>query len=131
MTSHADVTKAIDFSYHAVQQGKKAPEAQKVDKFESVNGAEYDRHGQRWQDVSEDAFSAEEAKVMKMVKNVFADYFSVDSHGGKVARLERGNLGLHTLGAEGKWTNGHAELGQASTNGMDETQMPAPVAASG
>ena len=131
MTSHADVTKAIDFSYHAVQQGKEAPEGQRVDKFQSVNGAEYDRHGQRWQDVSEDAFSAEEAKVMKMVKNVFADYFSVDSHGGKVARLERGNLGLHSVGADGKLTNGHAELGQASANGMDESQMPAPVAASG
>ena len=102
-----------------------------MDKFQSVNGAEYDKQGQRWQDVNEDAFSAEEAKVMKMVKNVFADYFSVDSHGGKVARLERGNLGLHSLGAEKKLTNGHAELGQANANGMDDSQMPVPVAASG
>ena len=47
---------------------------------------------------------------MKMVKNVFADYFAVDSHGGKVARLEHGNLGLRGLGVEGKLTNGHAEL---------------------
>ena len=131
MTSHADVTKAIDFSYNAVQRGKKPSEGQRVDNFQSVNGAEYDRHGQRWQDVTEDAFSTEEAKVMKMVKNVFADYFSVDSHGGKVARLEHGNLGLHSLGAEGKLTNGHAELGQANANGMDHSRMPVPVAASG
>ena len=133
MTSHADVTKAIDFSYHAVQQGKQPPpEGQRVDKeFQSINGAEYDRHGQRWQDVTEDAFSTEEAKVMKMVKNVFADYFSVDSHGGKVARLERGNLGLHSLGAEGQLTNGHGELRQANASGMDDSRMPVPVAASG
>ena len=130
MTSHADVSKAIDFSYNAVNQ-RKTPEGQKVDNFQSVNGAEYDKNGQKWQDVNDDAFSAEEAKVMKMVKNVFADYFSVDIHGGKVARLERGNLGLYSLGAEGKLTNGHAELGQASANGMDDSQMPVPVAASG
>ena len=129
MTSHADVSKAIDFSYNAVQQKKEAPKGQKKDNFQSVNGAEYDKHGQKWQDVTEDAFSSEEAKVMKMVKNVFADFFSVENHGGKVARLERGNLGLHSLGAEGKLTNGHAELGQA--NGMDDSQMPVPVAASG
>ena len=131
LTSHADVTKAIDFSYNAVQQKKKAQEEQKVDNFQSVNGADYDKHGQKWQDVNEDAFNAEEAKVMKMVKNVFADYFSVDSHGGKVARLEHGNLGLYSLGAEGKLTNGHAELGQANANGMDDAQIPVPVAASG
>lgn len=29
-----------------------------------------------------------------MVKNVFADYFSEDSYDGRVAKLERGNLGL-------------------------------------
>ena len=128
MTSHADVSKAIDFSYNAVQQKKKLAEGQKEDKFQSVNGAEYDKNGQKWQDVTEDAFSAEEAKVMKMVNNVFADFFSVEKHGGKVARLEHGNLGLFSLGAEGKLTNGHAE---ASANGMNGSQMPVPVAASG
>ena len=127
MISQAEVAKAVDFSYNAVQ-GKK-PGGQKVKDFQSVNGAEYDKHGQQWQDVSEDAFSKEEAKVMKMVKNVFADYFSVDSFNGKVARLEHGNLGLSNAPAEEKLTNGHAELHQ--TNGMNGSQMPMPVAASG
>lgn len=31
---------------------------------------------------------------MKMVKNVFADYFAVDAYDGMVARLKRGELGL-------------------------------------
>ena len=133
-TSHADVTKAIDFSYHAVQQGNPPPSGQKVDNFQSVNGAEYDRHGQRWQDVSDNAFSTDEAKVMKMVKKVFADYFSVDSHGDMVARLEQGNLGLRGLvGAEGKLDDeGHAGLRHANTpHGMDGSRMPGPVAARG
>lgn len=68
-----------------------------------------------------------------MVKRVFEDYFSADSHGGKVARLEHGKLGLRGLGAEGKLTNGHAELHQANANAdrMDDSRMPVPVAASG
>ena len=56
---------------------------------------------------------------MKMVKNVFADYFSVDSYDGKVARLEHGNLGLRSAPVEEKLTNGHAELHQ--TNGMSNS----------
>ena len=127
MISQADVAKAVDFSYNAVQGQN--PEVQKAKNFQSVNGAEYDKHGQQWQDVTEDAFSTEEAKVMKMVKNVFSDYFSVDSYNGKVARLEHGNLGLRSLPAEEKLTNGHPELQQ--TNGMNDSEMPVPVAASG
>ena len=127
MISQADVAKAVDFSYNAVQGNK--PEEQKANGFQSVNGSEYDKQGQQWQDVAEDAFSTEEAKVMKMVKNVFADYFSVDSYDGKVARLEHGNLGLRSAPVEEKLTNGHAELHQ--TNGMSNSQMPVPVAASG
>ena len=127
MISQADVAKAVDFSYNAVQE--KIPRERKVNNFQSVNGVEYDKHGQQWQDVEENAFSAEEAKVMKMVKNVFADYFSADSFNGKVARLERGNLGLRDAPAEEKLTNGHPELHQS--NGMSDSQMPVPVAASG
>ena len=40
MISQADVAKAVDFSYNAVQGNK--PEAQKADGFQSVNGSEYD-----------------------------------------------------------------------------------------
>lgn len=127
MVSQADVAKAVDFSYKAVQ-GKK-PKGQNVTDFQSVNGAEYDKHGQQWQDVAEDAFSAEEANVMKMVKNVFADYFSVDSFDGKVARLEHGNLGLHSVPAEEKLMTGHAELHQ--TNGLNNSQVLVPVVAGG
>ena len=127
MISQADVAKAVDFSYHAVQGQN--PEVQKVKNFRSVNGAEYDKHGQQWQDVAEDAFSTEEASVMKMIKNVFSDYFSVDSFKGKVARLEHGNLGLHSPPAEDKLTNGHPEL--QKSNGMNDSQTPLPVAAGG
>lgn len=130
MISHADVAKAVDFSYTAVQGKKPGEGGREAKGFQSVNGAEYDRHGQQWQDVADDAFSAEEAKVMKMVKNVFADYFSADSFHGKAARLERGNLGLRDApAAEGKVTNGQPELRR--TNGIDGSQMPVPVAASG
>ncbi len=55
-------------------------------------------------------------RCLKMVKHGFADYFSIDSHNGKVARSEHGKLGLHNAPAEEKLTNGRAELDQ--TNGI-------------
>lgn len=96
MTSETDVRKAVDFTSKAVE----GP-ASNLNQFTSpntdidgINNAKQNLHGQKWEDIKRDAMSAEEAKVMKMVKNVLTDYFQADSYAGKVARLENGNLTL-------------------------------------
>ena len=126
-TSEDDVTKAVDFSYHAVQG--KPPQGPKVDNSQSGNGAENGKHVQQGEDATTRAFTNEEPKFISIVKNVFTDYFTVNSHGGMVARMEHGNLGLRSLAPESKLTNGHAELRQA--NGTKDSRIPVPVAASG
>ena len=47
-----------------------------------------------WKTVVNEALEDEERKVMTVVKNVFADYFTVDAFDGMVANLKHGSLGL-------------------------------------
>lgn len=73
-----DVSKAVEFTSSVVA------------KPNGANGAEKDE----LQEVGKDAFTTDEVRVLKMVKNVFKDFFAVDSYFGMVANLERGHLGL-------------------------------------
>ena len=57
-----------------------------------------DADSKNWKHVVNDALEADERKVMKMVKNVFADYFTVDAFDGMVANLKHGSLGLVKTG---------------------------------
>lgn len=71
-------------------------------------------NGQIWtKELKSDEFDLAEAKVLKMVKNVFADYFAVDEYEGMIARLESGNLGLNKVKFDSK----------------GETEQPVTVAA--
>ena len=96
-TSDDEVAKAVDFTYNAVQ-GNKAEEHTTDGHTNGtnghMNGTNGDAKAKEWVDVGKDAFSTDEARVLKMVKDTFADYFTVDAYDGLVANLERGNLGL-------------------------------------
>ena len=89
--SHDEVAKAVDFTYNAVQ-GNKSEEHTNTKGH--MNGINDDAKAKEWVDVGKDAFSTDEARVLKMVKDTFADYFTVDAYDGLVANLERGSLGL-------------------------------------
>ena len=84
----------MDFTYSAVQGKDNKPESPAVNGASGVNGHTNGTNGQQWQDIKADAFTNDEAKVLKMIKDVYADYFSQDTYDGRVARVERGNLGL-------------------------------------
>jgi hypothetical protein len=61
----------------------------------SINANDIGPNGQRWTNTLKDQdFDAEEARVMKMVKNTFKDYFTVHSYEGYTAKLVSGQLGL-------------------------------------
>ena len=96
-TTQDEVVKAVDFTYNAVQ-GNKAEEHTTNGHMKGanghVNGTSGDATAKEWINVRKDAFSTDEARVLKMVKDTFTDYFTVDSYDGLVANLERGNLGL-------------------------------------
>ena len=91
-----------------------------------INGEKSGANAQEWQDITKDVFTTDEAKVLKMVKNVFADYFAIDSFDGRVARMERGNLGLVKVGAETAPGN-HADDHRQPV--MPVAPMSVPVAA--
>lgn len=123
-TSQTDVSKAVDFTYNAIQDNK--PEKQ--DAVNGINGEKSGAEAQKWQDVTKDVFTTDEAKVLKMVKNVFADYFAVDTFDGRVARMERGNLGLVKVGAETAPAH-QADGQQQQPPVMPQAAMSVPVAA--
>ena len=115
-TNEVDIQKAVDFTSKAV--GPKEEFTSNNTDIEGINSTKQNLHGQNWEDIKEKSFSAEEAKVMKMVKNVFKDYFQADTYAGKIAKLEHGNLGLVDLQQKQEQqqqppttngVNGHAE----------------------
>lgn len=77
--------------------------------------------------MNKDVFTTDEAKVLKMVKNVFADYFTVDNFDGRVARMERGNLGLVKVDVE--TASGLRADDGPQQSVMPVAPMPVPVAA--
>ena len=90
--SEGEISKAVDFTYNAVNRNN--PEERKVVLEKLTSGPAPDEQSKEWQDIEKDAFSTDESRVLKMVKGVFADYFSADAFFGFVANLERGRLGL-------------------------------------
>lgn len=85
----SDVHKAVDFTTNAV--GRNGG----TDKNIAMAKANGEANGQKWtEELNKDAMSIEESRVLKMVKDTFADYFTVDVYEGMAARLESGNLGL-------------------------------------
>lgn len=91
-TSQAEVTKAVDFSYNAVQRSK--PEEPKQNNVNGTACGPTDGKGKEWEDVENDALYPDEQRVLKMVNNTFQDYFTVDAFDGMVANLKQGSLGL-------------------------------------
>ena len=89
LTSKEEVSKAVTFTTSAVQ-GKNAAEST----MDKPNGAPSSstKTGE-WEEVKEDALMAEEAKALKAAHKTFGD-FAVENFGGRVARIERGKLGL-------------------------------------
>ncbi|KAM3080828.1 hypothetical protein ACMFMG_004782 [Clarireedia jacksonii] len=79
-----DVSKAVEFTSSVVAKpnGVNGDNGHNGDKKDGL------------QEVGKDAFTTDEERVLKMVKNVFKDFFAVDSYFGMVANLERGSLGL-------------------------------------
>lgn len=96
-----------------------------------VNGHTNGTNSQQWADVNEEAFTNDEAKVLKMVKHVFADYFSEDSYDGRMARLERGKLGLVEMdkGKGGMVPDMKAGNGGEKGQALGTTQMQTPAMA--
>lgn len=127
-TSHDEVAKAVDFTYNAVQGNK--PEEPTTNGHTNgvngtnghMNGTNGDAKAKEWVDVGKDAFSTDEARVLKMVKDTFADYFTVDSYDGLVANLERGNLGL-VKAVPGQ----QRELKKMKTADQDMVEMKQPA----
>ena len=122
MIPQADISKAVDFTYNAVQGN--APE-----KPTTTNGTAPDAETNKWQDVGEEAFSTDEARVLKMVKATFADYFTVDAFDGLVANLERGKLGLVKAGGRTQPSLEEDEIDEKKPLVVEMTPMPAPIAA--
>ena len=122
MIPQADISKAVDFTYNAVQGN--TPE-----KPTSTNGTATDAETNKWQDVGEEAFSTDEARVLKMVKATFADYFTVDAFDGMVANLERGKLGLVKAGGRTQPSLEEDEIDEKKPLVVEMTPMPAPIAA--
>jgi len=80
------VNKTAEFTKNAIEQSRA------MEKKANGNGS--DANGKEWEDVDTDALSKEEGKTMKMITNVFKDFFTADEFNGYVASLERGSLGL-------------------------------------
>jgi hypothetical protein len=93
----ADVSKAIDFTYNAVQGNNHEEREAVPHKMNGINDqacGPTDAKAKEWEDVGKDAFSTDEGRVLKMVMDTFKDYFTVDAYDGLVANLQRGSLGL-------------------------------------
>ena len=96
-TTQAEVYKAVDFTFNAVQRNNPEGRGAVLQNVNSTNGNASDptdAKAKEWVDVREDAHSTDEQRVLKMVNKVFQDYFSVDVFDGMVANLNRGSLGL-------------------------------------
>lgn len=96
-TSQAEVSKAVDFTFNAVQRNNTEEHGAVLQKLNGPNGNAFDPtdlKAKEWVDVVNDALSTDEQRVLKMVKDTFQDYFTVDSFDGMVANLKRGSLGL-------------------------------------
>jgi len=103
-TTQAELDKAVDFTFNAVKRNNPdASEAQIKDAVAKqmqnganghANGTNGDVKGKEWEDVKVDTMTAEEMRVMKMVKDTFKDYFTEDVHDGLVANIKQGSLGL-------------------------------------
>ena len=96
--SKEEISKAVDFTYNAVHHNTPKEREAIVQKMEESNndGAAGAANGEskQWKNVMNDALNTDERRVMKMVKDVFADYFTVDAFNGMVANLKHGSLGL-------------------------------------
>lgn len=96
-TSQAEVSKAVDFTFNAVQRNNPEEHGAVLQKPNGPNGNASDPtdpKAKEWVDVVKDALSTDEQRVLKMVKDTFQDYFTVDAFDGMVANLKRGSLGL-------------------------------------
>ena len=91
-TSQAEVAKAVDFSYNAVQGSK--PEEPKQNGINGTASRPTDGKGKEWEDVKNDVLYPDEQRVLKMVNDTFQDYFTVDAFDGMGANLKQGSLGL-------------------------------------
>lgn len=95
-TSQAEISKAVDFTYNAVQRKNTEEQEAALQKSNGTNGnasGPTDTKGKEWVEVN-NALSTDEQRVLKMVKDTFQDYFTVDAFDGMVANLQRGSLGL-------------------------------------
>lgn len=96
------IKQAVDFTYNAVQGKKNTPK--NPEGPEAGEGKTFDKDGKNfglteagpgnYQELEKVEFSPDEARVLKMVKDTFQDYFTVDAFEGLVAHLKRGSLGL-------------------------------------
>ena len=92
--SESEVTKAVDFTYNAVQRQNPEGAEGVLQRPTETKRAPNDMGAKEWTDVDDEALNKHEAGVLKMAKNIFGDYFTVDTFDGMVANVERGNLGL-------------------------------------
>ncbi|KAL8795410.1 MAG: hypothetical protein Q9195_002151 [Heterodermia aff. obscurata] len=96
--SKEEVYKAVDFTYNAVNQNKQPEERKAVvqelqnsdDQAEGAKGT----HSTTWKAVANEVLEDEERKFMKLAKNVFTAFFTVDAFDGMVVNLKHGSLGL-------------------------------------
>ena len=99
------------------------------------NASTNDSKSGEWETVEVDALLAEEAKALKMAAKTFGD-FAIDTFDGRVAKLERGKLGLAKVAektTEKKMVNGTGNSAQIDgLEALDQIQHKAagPVAAS-
>ncbi len=82
--TQTEIAKAVDFTFNKVQGSSE------------TNGANghATENGQETVAIAKDDFSTDEERVLRMVKDTFADFFTVDVYYGMVANLQRGSLGL-------------------------------------
>ncbi|KAL9132612.1 MAG: hypothetical protein Q9175_006212 [Cornicularia normoerica] len=125
-TSQTEISKAVDFTYNAVQRNNPDEREAVLAKLTGTNGTATDTEAKKWQDVGKEAFSTDEARVLKMVKDTFADYFTVDAFDGMVANLERGKLGLVKSAPNQPTLPDEIDEKQPF---VEMTPMPAPIAA--
>lgn len=86
-SSQAMVDKSNDFTYNAIEKSTvdgKAPKGFGLKEAGKGN----------WEAPEAEDLDKHEQKILKMIKNVFKDFFDADSFNGMVARMDRGNLGL-------------------------------------
>jgi hypothetical protein len=82
--TQTEIAKAVDFSFNKVQGSSENNKA---------NGHATE-NGQQTAAIGKEDFSTDEQRVLKMVKDTFADFFTVDVYYGMVANLQKGSLGL-------------------------------------